>query len=186
VSLREIARAAYLGVKRLPKGLEPGLEATRYYDPFFGTASSATHVAVVAVDLQLGAVDVVRYVVVEDCGRVINPRIVEGQTVGGVAQGIGGALLEELVYDDGAQLTTGSLMDYLPPTASEIPAIVVRHVDRPSPSTIGGFKGVGEGGTIGAPAAIANAVSDALASLGVEIAELPVTPERVFRLLAPR
>ncbi|PYM15300.1 MAG: dehydrogenase [Candidatus Rokuibacteriota bacterium] len=186
VSLREIARSAYLGARRLPKGLEPGLEATRYYDPFFGTASSATHIAVVEVDLALGAVTVLRHVVVEDCGRVINPRIVEGQTIGGVAQGIGGALLEELVYDDQAQLATGSLMDYLPPTAWEIPPIVVRHLDRPSPSTIGGFKGVGEGGTIGAPAAIANAVSDALGSLGVEIAELPVTPDRIFRLLASR
>ena len=137
------------------------------------------------VDPATGGVAVLRYVVVEDCGRLINPLIVEGQTFGGVAQGIGAALLEELVYDDGA-LLTGSLMDYLPPTASEIPTIVVKHLQIASPSTLGGFKGVGEGGTIGAPAAIANAVSDALAALGVEVAELPITPDRVLRLVAAR
>jgi aerobic carbon-monoxide dehydrogenase large subunit len=183
VSLRDVARAAYLGAKRLPKGLEPGLEATRFYDPFFGTASSATHVALVEIDLELCAVRVLRHVVVEDGGRLINPLIVEGQAIGGVAQGIGAALLEELVHDDAGQLLTGSWMDYLLPTATEIPGIEVHHLAGVSPSTLGGFKGVGEGGTIGAPAAIANAVSDALAPLGVEIAELPITPERLFRLL---
>ena len=125
-----------------------------------------------------------RFVVVEDCGRIINPLIVEGQAIGGVAQGIGAALLEEIVYGEDGQLLTGSLMDYLVPTAAEVPAIEVVHLERPSPTTLGGFKGVGEGGTIGAPAAIANAIADALAPLGVEITELPVTPERLFRLIA--
>ena len=124
--------------------------------------------------------------VVEDGGRLINPMIVEGQAIGGVAQGVGAALLEELVYGDGGQLLTGSLMDYLIPTAAELPWVEVMHLEQPSPSTLGGFKGVGEGGTIGAPAAIANAVADALAPLGIEITELPVTPERLFRLLAAR
>ena len=184
LTLREIARAAYAGAKRLPEGLEPGLEATRFYDPYFGTASNATHVAVVEVDPETCAVVVRRVVVVEDCGRIINPLIVEGQALGGVAQGIGAALLEEIVYGEDGQLLTGSLMDYLVPTAAEVPAIEVVHLERPSPTTLGGFKGVGEGGTIGAPAAVANAIADALAPLGIEITELPVTPERLFRLIS--
>src|SRR6266508_1630522 len=112
--------------------------------------------------------------------------IVEGQAIGGVAQGLGAALLEEVVYGAGGQPLTGSLIDYLIPTAAEMPRVEVIHRERPSPSTLGGFKGVGEGGTIGAPAAIANAVADALAPLGIEITELPITPERLFRLLAAR
>jgi carbon-monoxide dehydrogenase large subunit len=183
VALREIASAAYAGAKRLPKGMEPGLEVTRFYDPYFGTASNAAHVAVVEVDPETFAVTLRRHVVVEDCGRIINPLVVEGQAIGGVAQGIGAALLEEVVYDDDGQLLTGTLMDYLVPTASEVPAIEVHHLERPSPSTLGGFKGVGEGGTIGAPAAVANAIADALSPLGVEISELPVTPDRLFRLV---
>ncbi len=183
LTLKEIAGAAYAGAKRLPKGMEPGLEATRYYDPYFGTAGNATHIAVVEVDPESAAVRILRYVVVEDCGRIINPLIVEGQAIGGVAQGIGAALLEEVVYGEDGQLLTGTLMDYLIPTAAEMPLVEVEHVGRPSPTTLGGFKGVGEGGTIGAPAAVANAIADALAPLGVEITELPVTPERLFRLL---
>jgi carbon-monoxide dehydrogenase large subunit len=184
VSLAQVAAAAYAGGKRLPRGLPPGLEATRFYDPYFGTASSATHLALVEVDLATCAVSVLRYLVVEDCGRIINPLIVEGQAIGGVAQGIGAALLEELVYAEDGQLLTGSLMDYLIPTAAEVPPVEVRHVEIPSPTTLGGFKGVGEGGTIGAPAAIANAVADALAPLDVAITELPITGERLFRLLS--
>jgi carbon-monoxide dehydrogenase large subunit len=180
VSWREIAKAAYSGVKRLPKGMEPGLEATRFYDPYYGTASNATHAAVVEVDRETCDVRILRYVVVEDCGRIINPLIVEGQVHGGVAQGIGGALLEEVVYDEAGQLLTGSLMEYLVPGASEIPAIEVHHVETPSPTALGGFRGMGEGGTIGAPAAIANAVADALSPLGIELNELPITPERAF------
>ncbi len=130
------------------------------------------------------AVRILRYVVAEDCGRIINPLIVDGQVRGGVAQGVGAALLEEIVYDEAGQLLTGTLMDYLVPTASEVPAMEVRHRETPSPTTLGGFRGMGEGGTIGAPAAIANAVTDALAPLGIEVNELPVTPERLFRMLA--
>ena len=133
--------------------------------------------------MDLCAITLSRYVVVEECGRIINPMIVEGQAVGGVAQGLAAALLEEVVYENG-QLVTGSLMDYLVPTAAEMPRVEVVHLEHPSPSTLGGFNGVGEGGTIGAPAAIANAVADALALLGIEITELPITPERLFRLLA--
>jgi carbon-monoxide dehydrogenase large subunit len=183
LSLARIATLAYGGIKRLPPGMEPGLEATRFYDPYFGTAAGATHLAVVEVDLATCAVAVLRYVVVEDCGRIINPLIVQGQAMGGVLQGIGAALLEEVVYGEDGQLLTGTLMDYLVPTAMEAPSVEVLHVERPSPTTLGGFKGVGEGGTIGAPAAIANAVADALAPLGVEVRELPMTSERLFRLL---
>ena len=184
--LSEIARSAYAGTKRLPKGMEPGLEATRFYDPYVGTAANATHIALVEVDLDLCRVALTRYAIVEDCGRIINPMIVEGQAIGGVAQGLGAALLEEIVYADAGQPLTGSLMDYLIPTASDMPPVSVSHVEQPSPSTLGGFKGVGEGGTIGAPAAIANAVADALAPLGVEITELPITPDRLFRLVDAR
>jgi carbon-monoxide dehydrogenase large subunit len=184
VTLREIAKAAYSGVRKLPKGMEPGLEVTRFYDPYYGTASNATHAIVVEVDRDTLAVNLLRYIVAEDCGRMINPLIVDGQVRGGVAQGIGAALLEEIVYDEAGQLLTGTLMDYLVPTASEIPAMDVHHLETPSPTALGGFRGMGEGGTIGAPAAIANAVSDALAPLGIEVNELPVTPDRLFRMLS--
>ncbi|OGL00831.1 MAG: hypothetical protein A3E31_09085 [Candidatus Rokubacteria bacterium RIFCSPHIGHO2_12_FULL_73_22] len=182
VSVRDVARTAYGGVRRLPRGLEPGLEATRFYDPYYGTASTATHMAVVEVDRETFGVRILRYLVTEDCGRIINPLVVDGQVHGGVAQGVGAALLEELVYDGAGQLLTGTLMDYLVPTASEVPAMEVHHVETPSPTALGGFRGMGEGGTIGAPAVLANAVADALSDLGIEINELPVTPERLFRL----
>jgi aerobic carbon-monoxide dehydrogenase large subunit len=183
VTVRQIARAAYSGAKQLPKGLEPGLEATRFYDPYYGTASNATHAAMIEIDRATLEVKTLRYVVVEDCGRMVNPLIVDGQVHGGVAQGIGAALLEEIVYDDQGQLLSGTLMDYVVPSACEIPMMEVHHVETPSPVALGGFRGMGEGGTIGAPAAIANAVADALAPLKIEIAELPVTPERLFRLI---
>lgn len=186
ISLREIARAAYAGVKRLPKGLEPGLEATCFYDPYYGTASYAAHGAVVEVDPETFAVSILRYVVADDCGRMINPLIVDGQVYGGVAQGLGAALLEEVVYDPGGQLVTGSLMDYLLPLATDIPRIAVSHMDIPSPTSLGGFRGVGESGTIGAPATVANAINDALSPLGIELCELPITPTRIFERLAAR
>jgi aerobic carbon-monoxide dehydrogenase large subunit len=184
VTVRDIARAAYAGVRRLPAGLEPGLEATRFYDPYYGTASNATHVAVVEVDRATCEVRTLRYLVVEDCGRMVNPLIVDGQVHGGVAQGLGAALLEEVVYDDSGQLLSGTLMDYVVPSACEVPWMEVHHLETPSSVTLGGFRGMGEGGTIGAPAAIANAIADALEPLGIEVAELPMTPDRIFRLVA--
>ncbi len=183
VTLRDVAKAAYSGVRRLPKGMEPGLETTRFYDPYYGTASTATHAVVVEVDRETFDVRLRRYVVAEDCGVMINPLIVDGQVHGGVAQGVGAALLEEIVYDESGQLVTGTLMDYVTPSASEMPALEVHHLETPSPTSLGGFRGMGEGGTIGAPAAIANAVADALAPLAVEINELPITPERLYRLI---
>ena len=186
LAFRELARRVYVEFGRLPRDLQQELEATRLYDPQFGTTSCATHAAVVEIDRETFSVSILRYVVAEDCGRIINPMIVEGQVHGGVAQGIGAALLEELVYDGEGQLLTGSLMDYLVPSAAEIPPIEALHIEAESPTTLGGFRGMGEGGTIGAPAAVANAVADALAPLGIEIAELPITPERLYRLIGAR
>ncbi len=183
VSFREVAQAAYGGRRQLPPEVEPGLEVTRFYDPYYGTASSATHVVAAEVDRNTYDVTVHRYIVVEDCGRLINPLIVEGQVRGGVAQGIGAALYEEVIYDDNGQLLSGTLMDYLVPTASEVIEMDIHHLETPSPTTLGGFRGMGEGGTIGAPAAIANAVSDALSPFGIEINEMPITPDRMRRLV---
>jgi len=121
--------------------------------------------------------------VAEDCGRLVNPLIVDGQVHGGVAQGIGAALYEEVVYNDEGQNVTASLVDYIIPTATEIPSIEVVHIEAASLTTLGGFRGMGEGGTIGAPAAIANAIADALSPLGIDISILPMTPQRIFTLL---
>ena len=185
MSFRELARAVYSEMGRLPKEVRETieLEATKLYDPYFGTTTPATHIAVVEIDPETYQASVRRYVVAEDCGRLINPLIVEGQVHGGVAQGIGAALFEEVVHDEDGQILTASLVDYVVPSAVEIPPIEVIHIESDSASNIGGFRGMGEGGTIGAPAAIANAVSDALAPLGGEVMELPVTPERLFRLI---
>ena len=186
VTLTEIARAAYAPLfGGLPSGLEPGLEATVYFDPPGPTFSGAVHVAVVEIDPETGRVSILRYVLVEDCGPVVNPTIVEGQIHGAVAQGIGEALLERIVYDDTGQLVTGTLMDYALPTAGDVPSFEIGHLETPSPTMPGGIKGMGEGGTIGAPAALANAVADAVAPLGVTITALPIAAERLARLPRP-
>jgi carbon-monoxide dehydrogenase large subunit len=183
VTFREVARAVYSEMARLPQEAREELAATKTYDPVFGTTTSATHIAAVEIDSETYQVRIDRFVVAEDCGRVINPLIVDGQVHGGVAQGIGAALYEEIVHDAQGQLHTASLVDYLVPSACEIPPMDVVHLETESPTTLGGFRGMGEGGTIGAPAAVANAVADALSPLGIEINELPVTPERLFRLI---
>jgi carbon-monoxide dehydrogenase large subunit len=140
------------------------------------------HVAAVEVDAETGRATVRAYTVVEDCGPVINPLIVEGQIHGAVAQGIGEALGEELVYDDSGQLVTGTLMDYPVPVAGALPSFAVGHLETPSPHTPGGVKGMGEGGTVGAPAAIANAVADAVRPLGVSVTRLPIRPAALTRM----
>ncbi len=183
ISFRELAKAVYSEVGRIPAEARESLEETKLYDPFFGTTTCSTHVTQVEIDPETYVIKVQRYQVAEDCGRIINPLIVAGQVHGAVAQGIGAALFEEMVYDEMGQLLTASLVDYLVPTAVEIPSIGVSHLDTESPSTVGGFRGMGEGGTIGAPAAIANAVADALNHLNILIDELPVTPERIFQLI---
>jgi len=185
LSFRELARAVYSEMGRLPKAVreEIELEATRTYDPYWGTTTPATHAAVVEVDPETCEVRLRRYVAAEDSGRIINPDIADGQVHGGVAQGIGAALLEEVVYDGDGQILTASLVDYLLPSAPEVPALEVHHVEGGTPDNVGGFRGLGEGGTIGALAAVANAVADALAPLGIDVYEVPLTPERLFRLL---
>src|SRR5881628_1734518 len=164
----------------------PDFEASAYHHVPTVTYASAVHVAQVEVDVETGGVKLLRYVVAHDCGKVINPIIVEGQIHGGVAQGVGGALFEEMAYDGEGQLLTGSLMDYAVPKADDLPPIETVHLEFPSPRNPLGAKGLGEGGAISPPAAIANAVEDALAPFDVRITETPVTPARVRALLAGR
>jgi carbon-monoxide dehydrogenase large subunit len=184
VAVTDVARLAYRPASgTLPPGVDPGLEATQYYDPPPATFSNGAHLAVVDVDAETGQVELVRYVVVEDCGRMVNPMIVEGQLHGAVAQGIGNALFEDFVYDADGQPLTTTFMDYLLPTATDLPAVEVEHVETPPGTSVSGFKGMAEGGTIGSTAAVANAVADALHGLGAEVREVPVSPERVFRLV---
>ncbi|HKX78109.1 MAG TPA: xanthine dehydrogenase family protein molybdopterin-binding subunit [Novosphingobium sp.] len=183
LTFREVADAVYNRMGAIPRESREDLVASETYDPYFGTACSSTHLAAVEVDRQTFGVKVHRFVVAEDCGRIINPMIVDGQVQGAVAQGIGAALLEEMVHGDDGQLLTASLADYLLPLASDVPDIGIVHIEAELPNNVGGFRGMGEGGTIGAPAAIANAITDALAPLGIEIETLPATPERIFRLV---
>jgi carbon-monoxide dehydrogenase large subunit len=150
------------------------------FDPEAVCYAYATHACRVQVDRDTAAVSILRYVVAEDCGRIINPAIVKGQVQGGAAQGIGGALYEQHHYDEDGQLQTASLMDYLMPTAHEIPALEIVHLELPAPGSPTGARGAGEGGAIGPLAAVANAVGDAL---GIECNELPITPERVWAAL---
>lgn len=179
----ELARAVHFR-SNLLKGVEPSVEATAHFaNPAPWTFTNGAHLAVVDVDPETGRVRVLKYVAVDDCGRVVNPALVEGQVCGGIAQGIGGALGERCVYDDTGQLLTATLMEYPVPTAADLPAFEVLHLETPAPDIPGGFKGVGEAGTTGAPAAILNAVNDALAPLGVSLTELPLTPERVWRAI---
>jgi carbon-monoxide dehydrogenase large subunit len=165
-------------------GLAPGLENTAYFQPDQSTYSNGTHIAEVDVDIETGAVKIVRYTVLHDCGTVINPMVVEGQVVGGVAHGIGNALFERLVHDEGAEPQTVTFADYLLPTAPEMPPIAVHHTETPSPLNPLGLKGAGEGGTIAAIAAIIGAVENALAPFGVRINEAPIDPPRIVALLA--
>jgi carbon-monoxide dehydrogenase large subunit len=161
----------------------PDFEASAYHHVPTVTYASAVHVAKVEVDIGTGHVRLLGYLVAHDCGKVINPIIVEGQVHGGVAQGVGGALYEEMVYDEAGQLLTGSLMDYLVPSATDLPPIDTVHLEYPSPRNPLGIKGLGEGGAISPPAAIANAVEDALQPFGVKITETPVSPSRLLALI---
>jgi aerobic carbon-monoxide dehydrogenase large subunit len=182
VSFTQIAKAVYSDMKTLPVDAREELSATYTYDPVNGTTAAATHIAAVEVDPTTCFVKILKFVVAEDCGRIINPMIVDGQVHGGVAQGIGAALFEELIYDDDGQLLSASLVDYVIPSAPEVPLMDVVHVESES-AVAGGFRGMGEGGTIGAPAAIANAIADALSPLDIDVSILPMTPERIFKLM---
>jgi carbon-monoxide dehydrogenase large subunit len=181
--LAELARTVHFRSNEL-RGVEPSLEATVHYtNPAAWTFTNGAHLAMVEVDVETGRVRVLRYVAVDDCGRIVNPALVEGQIAGGIAQGLGGALWEHCAYDGDGQLLTTTLMDYALPAASDLPAIEVHHLQTPAPMLAGGFKGAGEAGTTGAPAAILNAVNDALAPFGAAVTEQPITPERVLRAL---
>jgi carbon-monoxide dehydrogenase large subunit len=181
ISFAEIGRIAHLRQEQLPPGVEPLLEVTATYEPKVdrGVFTYATQAAVVAVDPDTGKVEILDYAVVEDCGTVVNPLIVDGQIVGGIAQGIGTALYEEIPFNEGGQPLATTLADYLLPGAPEIPAIRIGHMSTPTPHTEYGMKGMGEGGAISPPAAIANAIRDALLEIGAEVNETPMTPRRV-------
>ncbi len=178
LTLAEIARVAYLETQRLPEGVEPGLEATSFYDPVRGAFAAGAQVAAVEIDRATGETRIVRWVCVEDAGTIVNPRIVEGQVAGAVAQGIGGALYEHHVYDEDGTLLTGTLADYLLPTSADVPELVLGHLSEPADNPLG-VRGVGEGGTLGPAAALAGAVEDAL---GVEVDRLPLAPALVWEL----
>jgi carbon-monoxide dehydrogenase large subunit len=187
VGLGEIARAWYLRPQDLPDDVDPGgLETTTGYKPArdSGTFSYATHAAMVAVDPETGDVEILRYVIVEDGGKLVNPMIVDGQIYGGFAQGVGTALYEEMPFDRSGQPLASTLADYLLPSAIEVPAPVLVHMETPAPYTEFGVKGIGEGGAIAPPAAIANAVNDALRPLGVELLVSPITPQRIVKAIA--
>ncbi len=182
MTVKETALAAWTA-HNLPDGMEPGLEATYVYDPPNFSWPGGTHIAVVEVDTETGAADLARYVAVDDLGNVINPTIVDGQVHGGIAQGVAQALFEEAVYDDEGNLVTGSMINYLVPSAAELPSFELDRTVTPSPTNPLGVKGVGETGTIASVAAVMNAVVDALAPFGVTDIDMPASPERVWRAL---
>jgi carbon-monoxide dehydrogenase large subunit len=179
ISVAELARVAYLESNRLPEGIEPGLEATRFYDPIRGAFAAGAQAAAVEVDRATGEIRVLGWACVEDSGRAMHPQIVHGQIAGSIAQGIGGAIYEHLVYDETGNLITGTLLDYLMPTSAEVPELLIDHVEHPAANPLG-VRGVGEGGTLGPNAVLAGAVSDAL---GIRIDTLPLSPGTVWKEL---
>ena len=182
-TIQEVALAAHVYAEDLPEGIEPGLEATSYFDPKNFTWPFGTHAAVVEIDPDTGAVTLQRYIAVDDVGNVINPMIVDGMVHGGIAQGVGQALQEEAVYDDDGQLLTGSMMDYAVPTAETFPMYESDRTVTPTPVNPMGVKGAGETATIAASPAVINAVVDALSPLGVRHIDMPAKPENVWRAI---
>ncbi len=182
IAVAEVASVAYHERHRLPPDISPGLEATAHFHTSRPCYSNSCHACICEVDVGTGKVKLLRYIVSEDCGVMINPMVVEGQIAGGVAQGIAGALYEHMRYDEDGNPLTATLLDYLPPTAAEIPELEYGHIETPSWAP-GGHKGMGEGGAIGAPSAVFNAVADALAPLGVELQRLPLDPNQLFEAL---
>ena len=195
VSFKDIATVAYKQILLLPEGVEPGLKEVAYYKNDIAklpnkenfnvqmTHSNSVHAVVVEVDVESGMVRFRKYVIVHDCGRQINPGIVDGMAIGSTVHGIGAVLLEEFVYDENGQILTTSFMDYLKPLALGLPRFELSHMESPCPTSLLGTKAVGEGGAIGSLAAIANAVEDALAPFGVKVTSLPITPEKVLRAI---
>jgi carbon-monoxide dehydrogenase large subunit len=182
VSFKEIAAAAYRGIV-IPAQSEPGLLATHFWEPPNFTFPFGAHLVVTEVNRDTGDVAIKRYIAVDDCGNILNPLIVEGQVHGGVAQGIGQALWEEAVYDDNGQLITGEFMDYTMPRAHMMPWIETGSTCTPTPVNPLGVKGVGEAGTIGASPAVVNSVVDALSPLGVRHLDMPLTPEKLWKVI---
>ncbi|MFA0775692.1 MAG: hypothetical protein THHGLFOP_001214 [Candidatus Fervidibacter sp.] len=182
VTWQQIAQAAY-DPKNYPPDMEPGLVATAFYEPSNFTFPSGTHICVCEVDIETGEVKILKYVAVDDCGKVVNPLLVEGQIIGGIVQAFGQAMMERCVYDENGQLLTGELLDYAIPKAHNAPKIVVDRVETPSPVNPLGAKGVGEAGTIGATPAFINAVCDALEPLGIRHIDMPLTPARVWHAI---
>ncbi len=182
VSFGEMAVAAY-HAKQLPANTEPGLVSTHFWEPPNFTFPFGAHVVVTEVDRDTGAIDIKRYVAVDDCGKIVNPLLVDGQVHGGVAQGLGQALWEEAVYDENGQLVTGELTDYAIPRAMYMPHIESSHTETPSPVNPLGVKGVGEAGTIGCSPAVVNSVVDALSPLGVRHIDMPLTPQKIWKLI---
>jgi carbon-monoxide dehydrogenase large subunit len=185
VTWEEVSRLANHRPAKLPPGVDPGLDALRkYMANEWGSFANAVHIVEVEVDVETGVVSILRYVVVEDCGTVVNPTGVEGQIHGGIAQGIGGAFFEELPYNEEGQMIAATFMDYLLPTFMEVPDVEIHHLETPSPINVGGFKGMGEGGCINVAPAIANAIADALAPIGeVRIDSTPIRPEMILEQL---
>jgi CO/xanthine dehydrogenase Mo-binding subunit len=183
VPLGELAKLANPMRGAVEPGGEPGLEATKYFGPYRGATASGCHGMVVEVDRDTYAVEVKKYVVVHDCGRVLNPLLVEGQVHGGVAQGLGNAFYEQLVWSDDGQLLNASFMDFLLPTALDVPRVEVGHLETPSPLNELGTKGAGEAGAIPTAALFAQAVEDALQVPGLEIGEIPLRPSRLWELV---
>jgi carbon-monoxide dehydrogenase large subunit len=182
MALEDVARLAYRSVG-LPPGMEPGLESTSRFDPPNYTSPFGAHACVAEVDIETGEVRIRRYIAVDDCGRIINPAVVEGQVHGGIAQGVGQALMEGAAYDENGQILTASFMDYLIPTSTDLPTLELDRTETPTPVNPLGAKGAGEAGTMGAPAAVVNAVVDALAPLGVSHIDMPLRPEQVWRVI---
>src|SRR6266511_2892566 len=182
MTTKELALQAWTA-HNLPDGMEPGLEASYVFDPENFSWPAGTHIAVVEVDTETGAVDLVRYVAVDDVGKVINPMVVDGQVHGGIAQGVAQALFEEAVYDEDGNLVTGSMVSYLVPSAAELPSFELGRTETPSTTNPLGVKGVGETGTIASTPAVINAVVDALSPYGITDLEMPATPERVWRAI---
>jgi len=185
VTWKEVAKLANHRPAKLPPGVDPGLDSIRkYMAAEWGSFANAVHVVEVEVDTETGQVKILKYVVVEDCGTVVNPTGVEGQIHGGIAQGLGGTFLEELPYDENGQLIATTFMDYLLPTFMEVPDVDVHHLETPSPINVGGFKGMGEGGCINVAPAIANAIIDAVAPIAeISVDETPIRPETIVEKL---
>jgi len=181
-TLADVALHSYLAWS-MPEGVTPGLEESFFYDPTNNVFPFGCHICVVEVDRDSGEVQIRRYVAVDDCGKVINPMLVDGQLHGGIAQGIAQALYEEAVYDENGQLLTGTMMDYAIPKASDLPSYELARTETPSPHNPLGVKGIGEAGTIASSPAVVNAVMDALAPLGIKHLDMPLKPEKVWQAI---